>query len=57
MQTADQNYPNEIDENVAANLPGQIYDAHDQCYIHYGTSACDDVFIILLTISLLLLLH
>ena len=41
--TANPNYPQNITENVEDYLPGQIYDADDQCYMAFGTSACDDV--------------
>ena len=41
--SADPNHDSSIDDNVAAHQPGQIFDADDQCYHTFGTSACDNV--------------
>ncbi|XP_067943439.1 uncharacterized protein [Watersipora subatra] len=38
--TAMPNYSNDIAESIAQYLPGQIYDADDQCYMIVGTEAC-----------------
>lgn len=43
METAQPNFNDNIERNINNLLPGQVFDADDQCYIAYGTSACHDV--------------
>jgi len=33
----------EIAELAESYLPGQVYDADDQCYIAFGSKACSEV--------------
>ena len=41
--SASQNYNMSINNKVSSYLPGQIYDADDQCYMAVGTRACSKV--------------
>ena len=56
-ETENPNYPQNITENVEDYLPGQIYDADDQCYMAFETSACDDVSLYKSQFVLQLLIH
>ena len=41
--TLDVNYQSILDDFVTNQLPGQLYSADDQCYIGFGTKACNEV--------------
>lgn len=58
-EVADTNYPSYVTDSIEQYLPGQVYDADDQCYIAFGTQACHPVCCrqLQITISILLALQ